>query len=361
MVVAEPGSTFAPITIPDAVLGGVTTTSDGIAVLLFDPAPVSERRWAQVRRFGWDGSERFATDLFRSANLDDEGTRGEPTTSRLAYISATDELIAYLGHTRRSSDGVRHQGGYVATISATGEQTVLEDWFGSHNLDQRILVDGSRAALLGLGDAYPKGIFFTFSDADPLRTNVVYLVAADGSGSANGQLGGMVDVGTEIAVPFITNLTISQDLDPGPWPNQDPTIQAQIRAAATNLRDLGVLYLPKQGTIPAATEIQPTWVEVARGTDLGDTARLESLKSARYGDGDLILLAWIEATGGSRDRIAAYYTQIIDRAGTVCQPKARLADDDGFTTGDDVVRRPDGSIVWASIRTGSIRLMKLVP
>jgi hypothetical protein len=348
---------LSPITIPDAVLGGIAATSDGVAVLLFDPADVSERTWAQVRRFGRDGTERFATDLFRSPNLDDMGTRGEPSTSRLGYIGPTDELIVYLGHTRRSSDGVRHQGGYVASFSASGEQAVLDDWYGSHNLDQRILVDGGRAALLGLGDAFPKGIIFSFTDE--LDTNVIYLVAAEGSGSANGQLGGMVDLGTDIAMPFITNLTISQDLDPGPWPNQDPAIQDQIQAAADNGRDLGLLQVPKAGSVP--TDVEPVWVETARGSDLGDAARLEGLKSAHYGEAELIFLAWIEAIGETRDATTAHYTMVVDRAGAVCQPKTRLPDEASFTTGDDVVRHPDGSIVWASRQSGSVRLVKLVP
>jgi hypothetical protein len=360
MIVGEPGSGFQPITIAGAVLGGLTTTSDGVAALLFDPAPVSERRWVQVKRFDWDGNERFSTDLFRSPNLDDEGTRGEPGTSRLAYISATDELIAYFGHTRRYDDGVRHQGGYVAAVSASGEQLVLQNWFGSHNLDQRILVDGDRAALLGLGDAFPKGIFFSLTDAERVRANVLYLVAADGSGTANGQLGGMLMLDAEIAVPFITNRSISQELDPGPWPNPDPTIQAEIRTAARNGRELGIVHVPRDG-VPADTTLEPVWVETSRGSELGDEARLESLKSARYGEGAFILLAWVEATGGTRDRTAAYYTMVVDRTGSVCQPKTRLSDTMAFTPGDDIVRHPDGSIVWASAASGALRLVRLVP
>jgi hypothetical protein len=361
MIVGEPGSTFQPITVAGAVLGGVAATSDGVAALLFDPAEINQRKWAQVKRFGRDGTEKFSTDLFRSPNLDDEGTRGEPGTSRLAYIAATDQLIAYFGHTRRYDDGVRHQGGYVAAVDASGAQTVLGDWFGSHNLDQRLLVEGNRAALLGLGDAFPKGIFFSFTGVARMRPSVVYLVAGDGSGTANGQLGGMVDVGSSVAVPFITNRSITQELDPGPWPNPDPAIQAEIRAAATSGRELGLVQLSKQGAIPAATAITPVWVETTRGSELGDQARLEALKSARYGTGELILLGWTEATGTRRDRTAAVYTLVVDGTGKPCQPKARLADDKAFAPGDDIVRRPDGSIVWTNASGGAIRVIKLVP
>ena len=69
--------------------------------------------------------------------------------------------MAYFGHTNRSSDGVRHQGGYLAKVDANGNASVLDDWFGSHNLDQRLLGGGPEAATLGLGDAYPIGIIFS--------------------------------------------------------------------------------------------------------------------------------------------------------------------------------------------------------
>jgi hypothetical protein len=359
MIVAEPASAFSPITIPDAVLGGVAATSDGVAALLFDPADVDERHWATVKRFGRDGSEKFSTDLFRSPNLDDEGTRGEPGTSRLAYVPGTDQLIAYFGHTRRYDDGVRHQGGYLAELAPSGEQNVLDDWFGSHNLDQRMLVDADNVAVLGLGDAFPKGIFYSFTD--DASTNVVYLVAADGSGTANGQLGGLVALDSDIVAPFITNRSIAQDLDPGPWPNPDPTIAGQIRDAADNGSDLGLLRLPKSGAIPEEDAIEPIWIDPSRGSDLGADARLENLKSARYGQAGLIFLAWSESTGEPRNRTSAHYTMVVDRDGAVCQPKTRLADDDAIRTGDDVVRRPDGGIVWTSSASSAIRLVTLSP
>jgi hypothetical protein len=52
---------------------------------------------------------------------------------------------------------------------------------------------------------------------------------------------------------------------------------------------------------------------------------------------------------------------VVDRTGSVCQPKTRLSDAMAFTPGDDIVRHPDGSIVWASAASGAVRLVRLVP
>jgi len=210
--------------VPDAALGGLTATKDGAAALLFDPnTMVDARVWAAVARLASDGSVQWKTELFHSPNLEDEGTKGGASSGRLAYVPDSDTLFAYFGHTQRYDDGVRHQGGYLASLDAGGTQQVLSGWFGSHNLDQRLLVDAARVATVGLGDAYPKGIFFDYAAMRP-RTNVIYRLAADGVGSTNGQLGGMVDLGSEIAIPFITNRSVAQDLDAGTWPDIDDAI-----------------------------------------------------------------------------------------------------------------------------------------
>jgi hypothetical protein len=297
----------------------------------------------------------FQTDLFRSANLTAEGTKGAPDGGRLGYLPSTDQVVVYFGHTQMYDDGVRHQGGYLATLDAAGVQTVHDGWFGSHNLDRRLLVDDSSAAVIGLGDAYPEGIFFSFLSSRP-RPVVLYPLAAAGNGATNGQLGGMVDLGTEIVMPFVTNRSIPQDLDAGTWPDIDETISQQIRDAAANGTDLGLLRLPKNGMNPSAP-LTAAWLDVARA----EGTRFERLKAARYGSGKLILLGWAEATGGSRNATFQYFTTIIDAAGAVCQPKTALPADAAFTAADDIVRRADGSIVWASPGTSGIQLITLRP
>jgi hypothetical protein len=346
----------APITVPGAVNAGIAVTNDGLAVLLFDPnTSVDARTWAAVRRVRADGSEVFQTDLFRSPNLDDEGTKGAPSSSRLGYVAGTDTVVAYFAHTQRYDDGVRHQGGYLATLDASGEQTVLSGWFGSHNLDQRLLVDAQGGAVLGLGDAYPEGIFFSFLGNRP-NAEVLYALASAGNGATNGQLGGMVDLGDAIVVPFITNRSIPQDLDAGTWPDIDDAIAQQIRDAAANGTDMGLLSVPKTGMNPDA-ELEAVWLTPAPATG----ARLESLKAARYGEGGLVLLAWAESTGSNRQTTSQYFTMVVDRMGAVCQPKTPLAAEFAFTSGDDIVRRADGAIVWATLAGNAVSLVTLTP
>ena len=102
----------------------------------------------------------------------DTGAKGEPGTfssGRLVFNPGTQRLIAYTGHTERYSDGVRHQGGHLVTVSLTGtvgaiagtlNPFVEPDWYCSHNFDQRLLVDGNNFYTLAHGDAYPRSLVF---------------------------------------------------------------------------------------------------------------------------------------------------------------------------------------------------------
>lgn len=351
-VIAAEGSTAANmITLPDAILGGLAVTSDGFGALLYDPKTVDQRLWAQVKRLALDGTEKFSTDLFRSANLTDDMTRGNPARGRLGYLSGTDELVAYFGH-MQMLQGNRHQGGYVAKLSASGTQTVLNGWFGSHNIDQRLTVDGTRVALLGLGDAYPVGFFFSFLES--LNTNVIYTVAGNGQGDANGKIGGMFALSDVIVASFVTDRSISQTLSAGTWPNLDQTIASQIAQGAVNGTDVGLLLIPK--TALSSGNLTPIWVNVAPSSG----AQIGYLKSAQYGSSDLILLAWAELTGSQFAPTAAYYTMVVDRTGATCQPKQSL--DPMYGLGyDDIVRRPDGAIVWANGQGGRAHIVTLSP
>lgn len=355
-VIASPGR--APILIPDAINGGVAATRDGVAVLLFDPnTSIDQRKWAAVRRLKADGTQIFQTDLFRSTSLDEQGSKGAPSTSRLGYVEASNQLIAYFGHTELYNDGVRHQGGFLGSLDGAGKLSVINKWFGSHNLDQRVLVEGTAPAVLGLGDAYPEGIFLAMlGGTGTTRPTVIYPLAAAGNGAANGQLGGMVDLGTEILVQFITNRSVPQDLDAGSWPNIDQTISAQIRDAAGNGTDLGIFRVPRGAAVPQGGFVA-TFIDAARPMN----ARLARLKSARYGMGDLILLAWAELTGTGRSVQTSLYTMVIDPAGMICQPKTPLAAEFLFNSGDDLVRTPNGTILWANSGDGAVRIVTLRP
>jgi len=355
-IIAADGSATTPlIEIPSATLGGLAVTKDGFGALVFDPnEEVDARTWAAVQRFDTSGKQTFATDLFRSANLTDANTKGAPSTSRLVYSAASDQLVAYFGHTEMIQ-GVRHQGGYVATLDVGGKQTVVSGWWGSHNLDQRALVAGSQVGLLGLGDAFPKGVFFSFAGQRP-ATHVLYTLAGNGQGTTNGQLGGMVELDDALVMPFITNDSISQTLTPGDWPDIDQEIAGQISDAAASGNKLGLLFVSKTEALPKA-DLAPIWVD----TTLPSGAHLDHLKAARYGAGGMILLAWAQVAGSGRNATREYFTMVVDRAGAVCQPKTPLLAGNAFNAGDDVVRRPDGSIVWANVTNGRISVVTLTP
>lgn len=88
-------------------------------------------------------------------------------------------------------------------------------------------------------------------------------------------------------------------------------------------------------------------------------ARLESLKAARYGTSNLVLLAWAESTGSNRTATSQYFTMVVDREGAVCQPKTPLAAELAFTSGHDFVRRSDSSIVGATLQGSIVSLVTL--
>jgi hypothetical protein len=341
---------------PGAICAGIAVTVNGVAALIFDPnTSISERRWAGVVRFDPAGNILFNTDLFRSPNLDDVGTKGAPSTGRFGYIAETDELVAYFGHTQRYDDGVRHQGGYLARISASGEQTLVSGWFGSHNLDQRLFIDGGNSAMLGLGDAYPEGIFYRTLNGSG-RPDVLFKLAAAGNGTANGQLGGMVDLGDNILISFVTNNSIDQNINAGTWPDINEEVADMIRDAAANGNVIGLMTMPKG--VDADSALEPVWLN----PEISDSTRITRLKSAPYGGEGLTLLMWAESPNTGRNTsIEGYYSMVVNGKGKVCQEKTAVPSANLFTAGDDIVQGPGSSVVWANDESGAITIVTLTP
>ena len=362
--IAEDGAAASVVTVPDAIDGGIAVTSNGVAMLLFNPAPKEDdRKWAAVARFGSDGKATFTTDLFRSANLTDDGTKGAPSTSRLAYI-ARDRSGARL---LRSHADVRHgrqhgaTSGWLPRDRRCGRQADVARWM-VRQPQPRSARDRRRqqGSVLGLGDAYPKGIIYSAAStgAKP-RANSIYPLAANGVGSTNGQLGGIQDGGDAYLIPFVTNQSLAQNFDAGVWPNIDDAKSKQIGDTAKNGTDLGLLRMSKTMAAPMAG-LTATWLDAQRGKELGEATSISMLKSARYGTG-YYLLAWKETSTVAGSKKSGFFTMVIDGQGGVCQPKTALLADYQFTTGDDFVTRPDGRISWANANGGVINVVTLTP
>jgi len=323
------GETEPRVTVPGARLGGLTVTADGFALLLHDGSIVEEedRLWSSVRRVDTSGVTRFETEFFRSSNLDDVGTKGEAGTGRLAYVPATDTLVAYFGHQQRYDDGVRHQGGYLATVDAAGTEERLSGWYGSHNLDQRLAVlrDG-RVGLYALGDTYPPGLIFDWLDAPD--TTVVY-------DQTEAQLGDIVELSNSLLLTFLDGQSF---------------YDAETGGGEASATRIGLITVePGQALGP----LEPRFLEPEKESG----ATMTYLHAVPYGpSGELILLAFRE-TASRTDR---FFTMVVDRAGTVCQPKTELAAEHGFL-GDDFRLRPDGTISWTNAVDDRILVVTLTP
>jgi hypothetical protein len=84
------------------------------------------------------------------------------------------------------------------------------------------------------------------------------------------------------------------------------------------------------------------------------------LKTACYGTGDALLVAWTERSASRNGTKTAYAATVIDRSAGFCQAKQTLEDASGFTH-DDLVAKPDGSIVWANAFGDQVQIVTLSP
>jgi hypothetical protein len=114
---------------------------------------------------------------------------------------------------------------------------------------------------------------------------------------------------------------------------------------------LGLMTLPTDGGLGSLSSNYLSVMPEAGG-------RMTYLKSAPYGPGDLILLAWKErdAQGNS----ATFFTMVADADGNICQPKQTLDGQYEFL-GDDFAVRPNGDIVWANAQGGQVNVVTLMP
>lgn len=114
--------------------------------------------------FTKDGTVLFSTRIWGDVNLDAIGSKGEPGragSSMIRYNKSNNTLGIYLSHTMKWNDNVRHQAGWVGFLDATtgALKKVGNDWFYSHNFDQRLMVTSAgEFYTLAHGDAYQRAL-----------------------------------------------------------------------------------------------------------------------------------------------------------------------------------------------------------
>lgn len=79
------------------------------------------------------------------------------------------------------------------------------------------------------------------------------------------------------------------------------------------------------------------------------------------GGGESARRSWYESSSPLRLNSYTYYTMVADREGAVCQPKTQLDAARGFNSGDDIVGKPDGSLVWANVQNDQVQIVTLTP
>lgn len=135
---------------------------------------------------------------------------GFSSSSRIAYNQTNDEICLYLGHHRKWSDGITHQGGWLGFLTTEGniieksysygDYMLGNTWFMSHNFDQRLLLDAEKYVLLGHGDAYPRALVFAIWNTNldqniqnqEVYSNFFEIPGETGDNTTDTQIGGVV-------------------------------------------------------------------------------------------------------------------------------------------------------------------------
>jgi hypothetical protein len=293
-----------------------------------------------VARVSPAGATIFSTLIFGTQPKNQVGAKGEPGTfssGRLVFNPTTQRLIAYTGHTERYSDGIRHQGGHLVTVSLTGvvgaitgtlNPFVEPDWYCSHNFDQRLLVDGNNFYTLAHGDAYPRALVFgrwldaAASTAFVGNTEFFAINGSIGDNTTNTQLGAMVKLANG---------------------------------------NFGVVYCTKQGRnnfdvcyveiTPVGVAGTPVWLTSYPANTFAIYPRI-----ARYGDAAAVF--WEEVKAGA---VVAVRTKLVGTAEANATAQATVSDAlVRLPAVYDIASLPDGGILWASNRgVGTLALQRV--
>jgi hypothetical protein len=313
---------FLPAAVAGArsLLGFSKVTDDGSFVI----------GWSKDNSFGqagfeyWitrvdnTGNQLFSTRIFGdqdSALVGAEGQPGTASSGRIVYNPATKKICYYCGHTRKWSDSIRHQGGHIGFMDLAGNYYTANDWFFSHNFDQRLIVVDSFYYALAHGDAYRRTLGFSkWSDVAPGGRKLVdedyfEIPGAIGDNTTNTQTGGVLYLSdNNFGVVFSSSVGRS---------NYD------------------VCY---KKISPEGVTLATVWLTGYAGSTTALYPRIAHL-------GENVLVAWEEAAGGA----PLVRTTVVDNDGKLLAPLGTL---DSVTLSPfyDMVSLPCGDAIWAILR-----------
>ncbi|HKP94318.1 MAG TPA: hypothetical protein VJ385_01055 [Fibrobacteria bacterium] len=307
-----------------ALVGMARLEDGGFAVGYAKDSPHSGAAYEfWVTRVDAKGARIFSTLIFGSMDKNLVDAKGEPgvaSSGRLVYNKATKKICAYVGHTMKWDDGVRHQGGHVSFLNLEGVNMTSDGWYFSHNFDMRLMVVGNSYYTLAHGDAYPRALGFAkWSDGGATAhtkgkrefgKDFLRIPGATGDNKTSTQLGNFVSFadGT-FGVVFAT-------------------------ANGRNNFDVGYRQLSSTGDT-----LNLTWLTSHPANTLAIFPRI-----AKYGSNVLVL--WEQAVGNVNNGIQ---TAVVAPNGTIVAPAAPLPDKAlRLSPYHEVINLPDGSVLWAN-------------
>jgi hypothetical protein len=284
-----------------------------------------------ISRVSAAGVTQFSTLVFGNQDRNSLNAKGEPgefSSGRLVYNASTEKLALYTGHTMRWGDGVRHQGGYVGLMTLSGSSTTIDGWYFSHNLDQRMMVDGSSFYTLAHGDAFPRALGFakwdTGTNARKLFSSVYFSIPGNiGDNATSTQTGGFVKLSTgKFGIVYTT-------------------------ALGRNGYDVCYAELSESGAT-----LSTSWLTTYPTGILAIFPRI-----APYRDGAAIF--WEEITNGA---FTAVRTRLTGPNGAVNLPTETISDASvRLSPYYDTASLPNGTILWASTRANNTIVIYRVP
>ena len=326
---------------PDSIVGaknlvGLTRIADdnGFAIGYAKDSPHSGSAYEfWVTRVDGAGQKVFTKMIFGDMKSNVFNSKGEPGTfssGRMIFNKASKKIALYVGHTMAwSPDTVRHQAGYLAFMGLDGAFAAVNDWYSSHNFDQRIFLVGTDYYTLAHGDAYPRALGFAkWTDAGAKGSQVwdkqfFKIPGAVGDNKTSTQLGNAIPFADGTFGVVFTTANGREGWD---------VAYRQISAKGDTLPLKWITAYPK-GT-------QAIYPKIAK-------------------HGDDALLMWEEIVGTANGGIQL---AILSPAGTVVTAKTALADKAiRLSPYYDLATLPNGKILWANQKgTDSISVFKLV-